>query len=119
MSQPSRLLVYLQQHKSVTRLEAANELGIMNLWCRITDIEKLGWVIGRETISVPTRDGHTHVTRYTLIAEPKPVFVSMSTADLAQLVDYTDTPEGKRAVAQIAKNLADDIDAQIVQELSK
>lgn len=73
-SQVARLLAYLERHGSITRLEAVRELGIMNLWSRVADLEKLGFVIGREDgVRVPTRDGETTVTRYTLVSCPERV----------------------------------------------
>jgi hypothetical protein len=42
----------------------------MNLWCRVSDLERLGYQFRRDRVSVPTRDGSTHVTRYSLIAQP-------------------------------------------------
>jgi hypothetical protein len=66
-SQPARLLAYLEQHNSITRLEAFNELGIANLWCRVSDLERLGHFIEREDVKVPNRLGQTvTVTEYTL-----------------------------------------------------
>ena len=77
MSQPARLLNYLQQHKSITRLEAATHLGIMNLWARIADLEELEFVIQHEEqVEVVDRFGKKcRVTRYTLISEPERVAV--------------------------------------------
>jgi hypothetical protein len=72
MTQKSRLLSYLTQHGSITRLEGFTELGIANLWIRVSEIEALGWVISRERVQVPTRDGHTYVTRYTLVGRVMP-----------------------------------------------
>ena len=66
-SQPARLLAYLEQHNSITRLEAFNELGIANLWTRITDLERLGHFIEREDVRVPNRLGQeVIVTKYSL-----------------------------------------------------
>ena len=75
MSQPARLLNYLERHGSITRLEAARELGIMNLWSRVSDLERLGCVVRREDgVKVPDRFGkQCAVTRYTLICGPEQV----------------------------------------------
>ena len=72
-TQNGRLLAYLEAHpQGITRLEAARDLGIMNLWCRVSEIEALGYVIGREDgVEVPDRFGKTcRVTRYRLISVP-------------------------------------------------
>ena len=73
MSQPGRLLAYLERHGSITRLEAARDLGIMNLWSRVSDLERLGCVIQREDgVRVQDRfGGKCIVTRYTLISGPE------------------------------------------------
>lgn len=75
MSQPARLLVYLETHGSITRLEAARDLGIMNLWSRVSDLERLGCVVQREDgVKVQDRFGkQCAVTRYTLISGPEKV----------------------------------------------
>ena len=69
MSQPEALLDWLLNHDSgITRLEAMRDLGIMNLWARIADLERAPYscVIDRERVTVPTRDKPAHVVRYTL-----------------------------------------------------
>lgn len=70
MSQTARLLSYLEQHpEGITRLEAARDLGIMNLWCRVSEIERLGYIFERQDgVEVPDRFGKTcRVTRYKLL----------------------------------------------------
>ena len=72
-TQNGRLLNWLETHRDgITRLEAARDLGIMNLWCRVSEIEALGYVIGREDgVEVPDRFGKVcRVTRYTLVSIP-------------------------------------------------
>lgn len=71
MSQNSRLITYLERHGSITRGEAFMELGIANLWQRVSEIELLGWQCSRKSEQVPVRGGgYTTVTRYTLISGP-------------------------------------------------
>lgn len=73
MTQNARLLSYLQQHpEGITRLEAMRDLGIMNLWARCAEIEKLGYLLHREDgVEVQDRFGNKcRVTRYKLIGDP-------------------------------------------------
>ena len=75
MSQNGKLLAYLQQHGSVTQLEAFNGMGICRLSERVRELESLGFVIEHRSVTVPARDGKTaRVTRYRLIAEPNPSY---------------------------------------------
>ena len=70
-AQNARLLCYLQAGKGVTQLEAFNSLGICRLSERIRELERLGWTIKHESVSVPTRSGkNATVTRYSLLSEP-------------------------------------------------
>lgn len=65
MSQPAKLLVYLEQHRSITRRDAA-KIGIMNLWSRIADLSELGWTFKR---TWERKDGSRWM-RYTLSGRP-------------------------------------------------
>lgn len=71
--QPARLLAYLQAHGSITRLEAMQQLGIMNLWSRIADLEKLDYLIDHQDgVEVQDRYGNKcRVTKYVLVSEPE------------------------------------------------
>ena len=42
LTQNQRILDYLDSHGSITQLEALNELGIMRLASRISDLRKRG-----------------------------------------------------------------------------
>jgi hypothetical protein len=55
-TQNERLLAYLKQHHFVTRLIAARPpLLIMNLWCRIAEIEdELGYKLDRRKATTRT-----------------------------------------------------------------
>lgn len=69
MSQNGKLLIHLESGKSITQLDAFNLLGICRLSERIRELERLGFVINHESVSVPSRDGkNATVTRYTLIS---------------------------------------------------
>ena len=56
-SQANRLLRHFQAGKSITRLESFRELGITELSARINALEKQGYEIQRETITVKNRFG--------------------------------------------------------------
>ena len=67
MNQNARLLSYLEQHGSITSLEAVDNLGILRLSERVREIEKLGIQINHCPVEVPNRFGQTcHITRYVL-----------------------------------------------------
>lgn len=58
MSHPTQnqaLLAYLKKHHYITRRDAAIKLGIMNLWCRIAEIEEaIGYLLDRRWITTRT-----------------------------------------------------------------
>ena len=67
MSQNSRLLLYLEAHPDgLTQLEAFNALGICRLSERCRELERLGYWVDHEWVTVSTRDKPAHVVRYTL-----------------------------------------------------
>ena len=69
-SQAAKLLMYLQSGKSITSLEAIQELGIMELPRRICDLIEDGWQINKEPVTVLNRDGDKcYVKRYSLKKE--------------------------------------------------
>ena len=64
------LLDYLQQHGSVTGLQALSELGIMNYKGRIHDLRKLGYTIRTDYITRMNAHGEKKTfARYTLKGE--------------------------------------------------
>lgn len=66
-SQESRLLSWLKDGRTVTRLSALTELGIFELSARIKALEAEGHVIQRETVVVKNRWGEkTRVKEYWL-----------------------------------------------------
>ena len=71
ISQPALLLAYLEKHGNVTQLVAFVELGICRLSERVRELERLGYVIQHEWVTVPTRTAHARVVRYSLISEPE------------------------------------------------
>ena len=63
-------LEYMKEHGSITSLEGILELGIISLPKRICELEKMGYLINRNTEVVIDRYGKkTHVKRYSLIEE--------------------------------------------------
>lgn len=66
ITQAEAILLYLKEEGSITHREADRELGVMRLAARIKDLEKSGHKFTKTTEKVPTRYGHTHVTRYAL-----------------------------------------------------
>jgi len=71
MTQNEAVLDYMAKHGSITPREAMVELGIMRLAARIYDLETEGYVIGRENVKVPTRNGKlAKVCKYWVAAVP-------------------------------------------------
>ena len=66
MTQLARLLNHLEAHGSITQLEAFTAIGACRLSERVRELERLGYIIDHEWITVPTRDKPAHVVRYTL-----------------------------------------------------
>lgn len=69
MTQKQTILKHLMDHGSITTREAMLEYGIYRLAARIPELEKDGYIIKHEMVSVPTRNGSTEVARYTLEVE--------------------------------------------------
>lgn len=66
-TQNRRLVKYLEDHESITQLEALNELGIFRLASRINDLKRIGYDIGGEMVDVTNRFGEVaKVKRYFL-----------------------------------------------------
>lgn len=57
MKQCERILQYLDEHGSITRAEAMNELGIANFTARISDLRRAGVELDTETVSQKNRYG--------------------------------------------------------------
>ena len=69
-TQCSRILAYMEKHGSITQFEALNELGVMRLASRISEMRKRGYDIAGERIVVLNRFGEKcRVERYS-ISEP-------------------------------------------------
>lgn len=59
MTQCERLLEYLNKHDSITQMEALNELGIMRLASRVSDLNRQGYDIQKKMIVVKNRYGES------------------------------------------------------------
>lgn len=67
MSQSERILKYMEEFGSITQIEALNDLGVMRLASRISDLKKLGFPIISEVEAVKNRYGEScHIKRYRL-----------------------------------------------------
>ena len=58
-TQAKRVLEYIEQHGSITQIEALNEIGVMRLASRISDLRKQGEDIGSKMVKVQNRYGET------------------------------------------------------------
>lgn len=69
-TQCERLVEYMERHPidGVTQIEALNQLGILRLASRISELKSDGYVIEKEMISVKNRFGEKcSVARYRLV----------------------------------------------------
>lgn len=66
-TQNGRILAFIETYGSITQLEALNELGVMRLASRISDLRRAGYPIKSKTEKVKNRfDEECHVKRYYL-----------------------------------------------------
>lgn len=64
-TQAQRVKEYILKWGSITQLEAMNELGVMRLASRMTELKKHGFEFERDFIMVPNRWGESvKVARY-------------------------------------------------------
>lgn len=67
-TQCERVIAYMQQHGSITQMEAM-QIGVFRLASRICDIKKRGHRIMTETVKVENRYGEScRVKRYRLLS---------------------------------------------------
>lgn len=79
--QTDRVLEYIEQNGSITQLEALNELGVMRLASRISDLKKQGYPIVSKIEAVKNRyDESCHIKRYSLGIAAQPVKVTVRKA---------------------------------------
>lgn len=67
MTQRDRVIQYIKDFGSITRAEAFNELGIVELAARICELERMGYKFEKKTVYRENRYGEMiHFTKYTL-----------------------------------------------------
>lgn len=67
MTQRDRVIQYVKDFGSITRAEAFNELGIVELAARICELERMGYKFEKKTVYRENRYGEMiHFTKYTL-----------------------------------------------------
>lgn len=65
MNQYDLILAYIEEHGSITTMEAFVDLGITKLSTRISELIRRGVKITKKTVTVPNRRGKLcRVTRY-------------------------------------------------------
>lgn len=57
LTQNQRIIDHMHEHGTITQLEALQELGIMRLASRISDLRRKGYHIESEMVSVENRYG--------------------------------------------------------------
>lgn len=66
-TQAERVLAYIEKFGSITQYEALQDLGVMRLASRISDLKKQGYPIKSEVVAVKNRfDEDCYVSRYSL-----------------------------------------------------
>jgi hypothetical protein len=66
-TQAERVLAYIEKFGSITQYEALNDLGVMRLASRISDLKRNGYPIKSETVAVKNRFDETcYIKRYSL-----------------------------------------------------
>lgn len=66
-TQAERVIDYIDMFGSITQFEAMQDLGIMRLASRISDLKKKGYPIKSELVSVKNRFGEDcYIKRYSL-----------------------------------------------------
>lgn len=67
-NQRERIIAYIKEKGSITRLESCTELFIFELSARIIELERDGWVFNKARESVKNSFGETKTfTRYSII----------------------------------------------------
>ena len=69
-TQAQRVLNYIETFGSITQMEALNDLGVMRLASRISDLKRQGHAIVSETITVKNRfEEDCYIKQYRLKGE--------------------------------------------------
>lgn len=67
ITQNDRVLQYIREFGSITQLDALQDLGVMRLASRVSDLRRQGVKIVSKTEAVKNRYGETcHIKRYSL-----------------------------------------------------
>lgn len=66
-TQNERIIAYINEFGSITQIDALQDLGIMRLASRVSDLKRLGYPIVSKTEAVKNRFEETcHIKRYSL-----------------------------------------------------
>jgi hypothetical protein len=66
-TQNERIISYIEENGSITQLEALNEIGVMRLASRISDLKRKGYKITSKTETVKNRYGEKcSIKRYSI-----------------------------------------------------
>lgn len=66
-TQAQRVLDYMDEHGSITQLQALQEIAVMRLASRISDLKKQGYPIKSDVVAVKNRFGEScYIKRYSL-----------------------------------------------------
>lgn len=69
-TQNERILAYIAEFGSITQLEALQDLGIMRLASRISDLKRQGYSIASDIETVKNRFGEKcHIKRYRMAGD--------------------------------------------------
>ena len=69
-TQAQRVLDYMDTFGSITQLEALQDLGVMRLASRISDLKKKGYPIKGDVVEVKNRYGEScRIKRYRLVVD--------------------------------------------------
>ncbi len=64
-TQATRVLEYMREYGGITQLEALQELGVMRLASRVSDLKRSGYSIVGERVEVKNRYGEScYIKRY-------------------------------------------------------
>ena len=67
-TQAERVLAYIEKFGSITQYEALQDLGVMRLASRISELKKNGYPIQSEVVSVKNRfEEDCYIKRYSLV----------------------------------------------------
>ena len=70
MTQVEQVLEYIRKNGSITQLQALNDLGVMRLASRVSDLRRLGYPVVAQTVKVETRSGKgAYVKQYRMVSD--------------------------------------------------